>query len=96
MKKLKRQYPFKDKQSIRARMIQRNIGLTPRMKTAYNYVLKTGIVPLSWREAVISVIPKEGKDKLVCGSYWSINVLNQDYNKSTTFWQKGLKIFFLR
>ena len=52
--------------------------LTPRMQTTYNYVLKTGIVPLSWKEAVISVIPKDGKDKLDCGSYRPISVLNQD------------------
>lgn len=68
--------------------------LTPRMKTIYNHVLKTGIVPVSWKDAVISVIPKEGKDKLDCGSYRPISVLNQDYK--ITFWPKVLKIFFLR
>lgn len=54
--------------------------LTPKLKDTFNHVLKTGITPPSWREAVISLIQKEGKDKLDCGSYPPISVLNQDYN----------------
>lgn len=52
--------------------------LTPVMKRTLNHVLKTGETPPSWRDAVISLIPKEGKDKLDCGSYRPISVLNQD------------------
>lgn len=53
--------------------------LTPRMKITFNQVLKTGIIHLSWSQEVISVIPKEGRDKSDCASYRPISVLNQDY-----------------
>ena len=65
--------------------------LTPRMKTTYNHVLKTDVVPLSWKEAVISVIPKEGKVKLDCGSYRPISVLNQDYKIFTHILAKRIE-----
>ena len=61
------------------------------MKTTYNHVLETGIVPLSWKEAVISAIPKEGKDKLDCGSYRPISVLNQDYKIFTHILAKRIE-----
>lgn len=44
-----------------------------------NYALKKGVIPHSWKEAYISVIPKEAKDKLECSSYRPISALNQDY-----------------
>ena len=37
-----------------------------------------------WREATISVIPKEGKDRLDCGSFRPISVLNVDYKLYTS------------
>lgn len=45
----------------------------------FNQVLNTGITPHPWKEATASLIPKEGKDKLNCGRYRLISVLNQDY-----------------
>lgn len=53
--------------------------LVPVLKKCFNYVLRGGETPLSWRQAIISVIPKPGKDKTQCSSYRPISVLNIDY-----------------
>lgn len=53
--------------------------LKPMLLKCFNYVLKGGETPVSWKQAVISVIPKAGKDKTECGSYRPISVLNIDY-----------------
>ena len=37
----------------------------PSLKNAFNWVLKEGEIPNSWRDAYISVIPTEGKDKII-------------------------------
>lgn len=58
-------------------------SLIPLLWNAFNWVLKEGEIPYSWREAIISVIPKEGKDKLECSSYRPVSVLNQDYRLFT-------------
>lgn len=41
--------------------------LVPLLQKTFNYILQEGVIPPSWREAIISVIPKEGKDKTKCG-----------------------------
>jgi len=43
-------------------------SLIPMLAKTFNWVLKKGEIPYSWREAIISVIPKEGKDELDCSS----------------------------
>lgn len=53
--------------------------LVPILKKCFNYVLRGGETPLSWRQALISVIPKPGKDNTECSSYRPISVLNIDY-----------------
>ena len=53
--------------------------LIPIRHKSFNYNLNEGVLPPSWREATISVIPKESKDLKECGSYRPISVLNQDY-----------------
>uniref|UniRef100_A0A3P9LA26 Reverse transcriptase domain-containing protein n=1 Tax=Oryzias latipes TaxID=8090 RepID=A0A3P9LA26_ORYLA len=53
--------------------------LTPKLCKICNWVLQKGTIPSSWRDAIISVIPKEGKDKLDCKQYRPISVLNVDY-----------------
>lgn len=50
--------------------------LLPLLETCLNDILKEG--PPSWREAFISVIPKEGKDRMDCKGYRPISVLNTD------------------
>lgn len=55
-------------------------------------VLKEGEIPHSWREAIISVIPKEGKDKQECSSYKPISILNQNYRLFTAILARRLEI----
>lgn len=51
---------------------------------AYSWVVQKREILPSWRKAIISVILKEGKDKLECGNYWPISVLNVDYKLFTS------------
>lgn len=52
---------------------------SPILLKCFNLILKKGEMPVSWRQAIISVIPKMGKDTFECSSYRPISILNLDY-----------------
>ncbi|KAJ0059923.1 hypothetical protein NL108_015598 [Boleophthalmus pectinirostris] len=52
--------------------------LVPILGRVYNYALKKNDPPISWSEAIISVIHKEGKNPKECASYRPISLLGND------------------
>lgn len=52
--------------------------LAPRLHDLFCTTLEQDALPDSMTEALIVVLPKPGKDKLLCGSYHPISILNSD------------------
>lgn len=53
--------------------------LYPILCKLHNYVLYAGVPHESWAEAIITVLPKEGKTPLQFSSYFPITLLCVDY-----------------
>lgn len=67
--------------------------LIPMLLTTCNWALKKAETPPTWREAIVSLIPKEGKDKTECGSYRPISILNVDYRIFTSIMARSMEEF---
>ena len=58
--------------------------ISPLLLRVYNEVLNTGKWPQTWKNAIVTVMVKEGKDPTQCTSYRPISLLNVDQNIFTT------------
>lgn len=63
------------------------------LQELFSYCINQGVIPLSWSEAKIAVIPKSGKDSSHPEAYRPISILNVDYNILTSLWANRLSRF---
>jgi len=67
--------------------------LMPLLRDTFNLVIKEGKTPPSWKEAIISVIPKEKKDREYCQNYRPISLLNTDYTIFSSILASRIQLF---
>lgn len=54
-------------------------SLGPHLKSLFNNIISAGSIPDGFNEALITVLPKPGKDHLLVESYRPISLLNVDF-----------------
>lgn len=67
--------------------------LTPIFEIVFNEILKTKLMPKSWKEATISLIPKEDQDLTNVKNGRPISVLNNDYKVFARIISERIKFF---
>lgn len=67
--------------------------LSPLLLKIFNYLIDTGNTNPSWREAIISILPKPEKGKTYCQNYRPISMFNVDYKTFTSIVSNRPKSF---